>query len=280
MQRTEAFALFESMIVVAQEELFSFTINSEMSVEHKADKSAVTACDKRIDQKLTQIARGKGLQVVSEEGDHVMEIVEAGNYVTIDPIDGTLGYIEYVNYAVEHDGLSAFGKEDLGSTSDFCLLLGIVENGIPRYGAMYNYITHEKIFVDGSDSNATVRENNVRGYSQPRVVYFDQRFIDDEVNQKLLQVEGVTVVTQAALGLKSLYTVMNPHTEAATVHRVQSAGLWDVMPAAVAARAFGASVFDDHGQQLELTKYILLPGKGATILKGNVFNFVIDMLRQ
>lgn len=280
MQRTDTFELFESMINVAKEELFSFTTSSEMSIEHKADKSAVTECDKRIDQKLSEMAHDKGLQVVSEEGEHVMQIVESGNYITIDPIDGTLGYIEYVNHAVEHGGLSTFGKEDLGPTSDFCLLLGLVENGIPTYGAMYNYITHEKILLDGSDSDATVRENDVRGYSQPRAVYFDQRFLDDEINKKLQQVEGATIITQAALGLKSLYTILNPHQEAATVHRVQSAGLWDIMPAAVAARAYGGRVLDDKGNNLAYKNYILLPGKGATILKGKGFDFVTDLLQK
>ncbi len=278
MNKSQAFELFERMIEVAQAELLKFTLNTSINIESKADKTLVTACDQTIDNALSQIAGQEGLQVVSEEGEHVIEIAKSGNYMTIDPIDGTLGYIEYVNYALENGGIESFGKADLGAKSDFCLLLAIVENSIPKYAAVYNYITKEKILVS-SDPVEVIRNMNVRGYDAENCFYMDQR-MGGKLEQEVQSMPGVTSVTQAAFGLKSIYTVINPHQNAVTIHRVQSAGLWDVMPAAVAAIAFGAEIYDDLGEELKFNEYIVLPGKGATVIKGELFKFVAGKLKS
>jgi len=231
-----------------------------------------------IDQRLTQIAHEHNLQVVSEEGEHVLDIVKSGNYITIDPIDGTLGYIEYVNSALEKGNLHEFGKTDLGAKSDFCLLLGIVIDNKPVFAAVYNFITKEKILVS-ADPVEIIRENNVRGYNAKNCFYLDQRE-GGQLEQEVKAMSDVTSIVQAALGLKSIYTIVNAHENAITIHRVQSAGLWDIMPAAVAALAFNARVLDDNGNELKLNEYIILPGKGATFIKGEKFQFVKDKLKE
>jgi hypothetical protein len=52
------------------------------------------------------------------------------------------------------------------------------------------------------------------------------------------------------------------------------------MPAAVATRAFGGQVYDDTGDILRLTDYVILPGIGATIIKGEKFAFILERLRR
>ena len=64
------------------------------------------------------------------------------------------------------------------------------------------------------------------------------------------------------------------------VHRVQSAGLWDIMPAAVAARCCGGEIYDDRGDPLRLTDYVILPGMGVTVIKGAYFSFVAEELKK
>lgn len=279
MNKDEAFFLFNEMISVANDELFNFTVNAPISLGYKADRSIVTECDKRIEDKLVEIAQLNNLQVVPEEGEKSLEIVKSGNYLTIDPIDGTLGYLEYVNHAIDTGDINNFLNEDLGAPSDFCLLLGLVEDSLPVYGACYNFITKEKILIDGSNPENIVRQNNVRSYSQDYALYVDQR-TGDFIEEELTKLEDVEVIKQAALGLKSLYTIINPHKSAITVHRVQIAGLWDVMPAAVACRAFGGHIYDDKSEPLKFDQYIFLPGKGATIIKGDKFDFVLDRLSK
>lgn len=275
MNKQEAFALFDELISIAENELIDFTLNTVINSEQKADKSVVTACDKRIDEKLTAYAHARGLQVVSEEGKHVTDIVRSGNYITIDPIDGTLGYIDYVNAALEKNNISQFLDKDLGPEHDFSLLLGIVENGVAQFGACYNYVTKEKILIDGNNKNNLFWQNKKRDYAGTNAAYLDPRPAGD-VDSQLISMNEVTVIKQATVGLKSLYAVLNSHESSVMAHTVQTAGLWDILPAAVATRAFGGIVYDGLHQPLVINQYIVLPGKGALVLKGEHFKFLLN----
>jgi 3'-phosphoadenosine 5'-phosphosulfate (PAPS) 3'-phosphatase len=256
-----------------------FTVSSQLKIQEKADKSLVTACDRIIDEKLTSIVSSYGFSVISEEGKHVQKIVESGNYVTIDPIDGSLGYIDYANdFYLKNTSVVPFLK-DLGPSSDFSLLLGIVENAVPKYGACYNYVTKEKIFLDG-DNRANFSRTNARTiYDQENVAYVDQRK-GDWIEDRIKETKNTTAITQATVGLKSLYTIINPHKSAIMCHRVQSSGLWEILPAAVASRIFGGEIYDDCGDTLKLNRYIELPGRGCTVIKGEAFAFVRDLIRN
>lgn len=269
--------MFNILIQEAKDVLFSFTTNLPLNAQQKADKTLVTDCDKKIDEKLSNLARNSGLQVISEEGEHILDIVKSGNYMTIDPIDGTLGYIEYINYALGHGGIQEFLQKDLGAISDFCLLLGIVEKGEPRFGAVYNYITKEKILIDSNDRNALLRENNVRNYNQKYAVYVDQRE-ENEEEKKLLTQPDISAIRQATLGLKSIYTILNPHKSAITIHKVQPAGLWDILPAAVATQAFGGKIYDGNRKELKLNEYIILSEVGTIVVKGNKFEKIEESI--
>lgn len=278
--KNHAFELFETLIAAAQKELLRYTLTSQFSSDQKPDKSYVTGCDRAIDSLLSDIAGKVGLLVVSEEGRHSQEIVQGGNYITIDPIDGTLGYIDYVQDALRQGDMMKFLYRDLGPGSDFCLLLGIVENGKPIFGACFNFVTREKILIDGSIPQNLIREKIGRKYEHKYAVYLDQRAQDDPLTKKILALPNIFPIRQAALGLKSLYTILNPHHEAITLHMVQSAGLWDILPAAVAARAFGGALYDGNGVPVKFKEYITLPGHGAIIIKGDKFKFILNELRK
>lgn len=276
---SKAYELFDRMIMVAKKELFEFTLNQPFVKEQKADKSVVTACDKAIDKKISAISKEAGFAVVSEEGEHTVEVVKTGSYLTIDPIDGTLGYIDYVNDALAHGDIANFLKKDLGSLHDFCLLVGIVANGIPQYGLLYNYVTEETILVDGNDTSHLVRKNNIRNYTQQYAAYIDQYGKNEELGQLFINMPEVSIIKQATVGLKSLYALLNAHEAAVMPHRAQASGLWDILPAAVAARAFGGEIYDDLGNPLRLDTYAVIPGKGVTVIKGEKFQFVKDILK-
>jgi len=163
---------------------------------------------------------------------------------------------------------------------------GFVYESISEASDERNFPAPGKIYeVDGlgmhlnCKENCT-RENNVRKHSEQNAVYLDQRFIDDPVTKELLSLSDVSPIMQATFGLKSLYTLINPHKNAVTVHRVQSAGLWDVVPAAVAAKVYGGEMYDELGKPLKLAEYIILPGKGAAVVKGDKFKFVLDRIQS
>lgn len=273
-----AYSLFENLIKIAQKTLLDFTLSQRENISKKikADKTLVTGCDRKIDDVLSKVCKNLGYSVVSEEGSQVLDIVKSGNYITIDPIDGSLGYLDYVNYTF-FEKKGDFISTDLGPQSDFCLLIGIVENNIPAYGCCYNYFSKEKILVDGSSKKNLIRERSLRDYKGKNVAYLDQR-PGTELEKELLNMKDVIGIKQATVGLKSIYTIINEHESAVTLHQVQTSGLWDVMPAAVAACAFGGEICDELGKSLKTNEYIILPGKGCLILKGEKFEFVKNRL--
>jgi fructose-1,6-bisphosphatase/inositol monophosphatase family enzyme len=278
MDREKAYKIFGEMISSAKREVVDFTLNHKFDVEKKADKTSVTACDKHIDKVLSDYAKSQGLSVISEEGDQENEIVKSGNYITIDPIDGSLGYIDHVNFALSLGNIKTFLKTDLGAQADFCLLLGIVENSEPKYGCCYHYVTGEKIMLDASDKQACYVELEYRKRIYTNACYIDQR-AGESIEKSILSQGNVKGILQATLGLKSLYTFLNQHNNALTIHRVQHAGLWDILPAAVASKAFSGILLDDEGNEVVYNKYVILPGKGATAIKGESFLSVQNKLR-
>jgi 3'-phosphoadenosine 5'-phosphosulfate (PAPS) 3'-phosphatase len=278
MNQTEAFAIFEQMINLAKDAVVNFTLKNKFDIEKKADKTAVTACDMHIDKVLSDFAKAQGLSVISEEGDKEYAIVKSGNYITIDPIDGSLGYIDHVNFSLGIGDIKTFLKTDLGPQADFCLLLGIVQDSEPKYGCCYHYVTGEKILLDATDKEHCHVELNYRRRAYPNACYIDQR-AGESIEKSILDQENVRGILQATLGLKSLYTFLNQHDNALTIHRVQHAGLWDILPAAVAAKAFSGLLLDDEGNDVVYNKYVILPGRGATAIKGKRFLSVQNLLR-
>src|SRR3989338_2056520 len=127
-----AYNLFNRMIRVAESEVISFVANQELDVEAKEDKTVVTALDKRLDLVLSEIAVENGFDVVSEEGEQHLKIVRSGNYLTIDPLDGTSAFIRHFNGAISEGIKSHLCKRLIESpASDYALLLGIVEEVRP-----------------------------------------------------------------------------------------------------------------------------------------------------
>jgi fructose-1,6-bisphosphatase/inositol monophosphatase family enzyme len=280
MDKNKTYELFDNMISEAEKELHNSTVNSRLSVRKKADSTFVTQCDLAIDEKLNDIATKSGFRIISEENTHAIETVKSGNYMTIDPIDGTLGYIEYVERAFSGNDIGSFLSSDLGPQSDFCLLLGIVSEGNPAYGAVYNYVTREKILLDGSDAANTVRTGKIRNFSQKNAAYIDTRPISDSVMDTVMAQPDTSLISEAAFGLRAVYSLINPHESSIAIHRTQTAGVWDIIPAAVAARAYGGKIFDDTGEPFKTTEYVILPGHGATVIRGMKFEFITGELKK
>ena len=278
MNPTEIFGLFKQMIELARSEIVKFTLSQSLSLDFKADKTVVTSCDIHIDNLLFSLARKNGFCVISEEGDKSNTVLKNGNYMTIDPIDGSLGYIENVNHALAHGGIKSFLTKDLGPESDFCLLIGIVINGTPRYGCCYNYITQEKILLDAENPMNCIIENERRAHSGEEVCYISPR-PGNALQERILSLQGVKKVIQATMGLKSLYSLLCNHKSAIVVHKQQESGLWDILPAAVAARAFGGKIIDGSGNEVMYNSYINIPN-GVLVIKGPRFVFVQSELKN
>ena len=275
MPRQEIFDLFERMFLVAEEELLRFTRSVPLVVNQKADKTVVTECDSAIDVKTSRLAAQYGIPIVSEEGEQSAHVVSRGLYCAIDPIDGTQEYIECVNDALGTSGAPNFLKSPTPSQRNFCFLTGIVQDGLAVYGGCYNFVTKEKFLIDARARrlDRSGASSWAGGLTDTSVVYTDPRVRTDPVHGERLQkivekVPGTKVVVQGSFGLNALHALLNGHNDALVYHPVQNAGLWDIVPAAVAAHAYGGEIFDGQGKPLQLSSYVMIPGPGLYVLKG------------
>src|SRR3989344_5280586 len=216
MDRTTAYKLFESMIEAVSSEIIVFTGKHRLELKQKRDKTFVTECDKRLDMVSGNIAKKSGLAVVSEERENDINILKSGNYIIIDAIDGTIGYIKHASSADNVKNPRVNSK--LGSEYDYCFLAAIILKGKPRFGCCYNYVTGEKILMDSSGAQHTLRSGkNLRLFKSPYAHYFENRTLDDVktrkdlINKKLFEDSSLSRYNICDIGFRALLAQLNPH---------------------------------------------------------------------
>jgi len=250
--------LFLELRDLAKKEIKKF---KTVSVKQKADKTVVTQADLHLSKVLTKVLNANGYQVICEEYPESHSLVKSGNYAIIDPIDGTAGFIEHLKRKTEDPRF------------DFCLLVGIVINSVPRYGLCYNFVTDETIIVDSKNKNNII-EVSKRRFNAINARYFEDRS-DDKINNILAtdpSIDGHFNVYP--LGLRTLLLQLNGHNNAVASHFAQQNGLYDIMPAAVAAQFTGAKLLDGFGNPLKYDEYVLIPGGIVTYI-GNKYEKLI-----
>ena len=284
MRRGDAYSLFEKMIELASAEIVSFTKKNRLKVGHKKDRVSgitfVTACDKHLDRLLSELVKNRGLSVVSEEGKADLAALKSGNYITIDAVDGTIGYVAHANSSASKGLNNPCIDPSLDKKNDYCLLVGIVENGTPRFGCCFNYVTGEKIFLDSESNLYTIRTGaRDRAYQGRVVQYFEDRS-KDAINKRIFEDLSVDKrFNVGAFGLRMLLVQLGNHESAVAAHFAQENGLWDILPAAVAAQFTGAVILDGNGNKLEYTKYITIP-EGVIIHSGDKFSWIGNELKK
>jgi fructose-1,6-bisphosphatase/inositol monophosphatase family enzyme len=191
--------------------------------------------------------------------------------MVIDPIDGTLAFLDHVRSS------GCMHNTFLPETCDYALLGGIVEKGKPRFGFSYNYITGDKIFLD-SRGDVTRKGFRRKSFSTLSARYADIR-ANDSINQTLSNDASVSTYHFRSLGLASLYAQLNNHDSFVLAHFPQANGLWDILPAAVAAKFSGANLLDGNGNKVSFTEYVMIP-KGVVMYRGEKFSFLEKALRK
>jgi len=280
MIRKTAYEMFDDVIEAASTELVE-SVEEDLDINHKHDeiggRTVVTNADRRIDAKAKPIVDEYGIPFVSEEGEHDIEIVKTGNYAILDSVDGTLALIEHVKKGSPQNPAI---DPTLGERYDYSLLIGIVEDGRPRFGCCYNYVTGEKIYLD-SEGDVRRTGPSRKEFEARLARYVDSRS-NDPINQRIAKDPAVSTYYLGSLGIASIYAQLYKHEAAVISHFPQENGLWDILPGCVlseADKSNGTRFYDGHGNEISYTDYILIP-KGVVMIRGDKFNWVIDELRK
>jgi fructose-1,6-bisphosphatase/inositol monophosphatase family enzyme len=273
--RKEAYELFRNFISTISEEIAKFTRENKIGITEKDDRTLVTECDKYIDKITGSIAQEKGFSVISEERENDLDTLRSGNYVIIDAIDGTLGYIKHTQSSA--DKTNPHINSQLGYNNDYSFLSAIIINGKPRFGLCYNYVTSETILLDSEDSKHTIWENKNPIFNSKNAHYIDLR-CEDFPNKRLSCHKDTITYQYTSPGMAFIYAQLNNHDSAAIYHFPQQNGLWDIAPACVAAGFSNTHILDGNGEPIKFKDYLDIPKKGLVLIKGNKFNWLRNYL--
>ena len=229
MEREKAFSLFGRMNRAALAALTDYTKNNVPQEQRKeGDRSIFSKADIITDEVLCGIARLSGLRPIGEESETDLQAIGDGNYITIDSIDGSGLYLEHVKSAAKKELATAHFDPDLGDNFDYAVILGIVENGKPRFGSYFSYVTGETIMVDSDSTIHTLwdRANNSNNYEGRTANYIENRVIrgaedwqphNTEVNERISQ-SAISELNVGPLGRRCLYAQLGEHESSAVYH--------------------------------------------------------------
>lgn len=159
----------------------------KLNVEIKSDSSPVTNVDKLLSsyiiKRLGELV--PGIPIVSEEED----IMDHGDiFFLIDPIDGTKSYIK--------------GEDD------YTVNIGLIENGTPTYGFIYqpsfkllHYTDHNKKLVvekNGRDITKETAENN----KDKCIITISHRVVGSKQTQDFIKHHKADAVVQVSSSVK------------------------------------------------------------------------------
>ena len=281
MNRQKAFGMFDETIAIARNALQDlYESKPEMIYRRKSDGSLVSIIDESVDAAVNKNLKKFGLAVVSEESEPGVGLVKGGNYITSDPVDGSEHAVEHFKQARAKSMKSPFDIS-LGRAFDYCLLLGIVLDGKPRFGGYYNYVTGEKILLDSESARHTIWEGENKSLYAAQYARYTENRTNDEINTEIASDSSVRTFNVGPLGIRCLYAQLNGHESAVAVHLgLQENGLYDILPACVAAQFTGAVILDGLGQPIKFTDYILTPNKGTVAYIGKKFSWAGEKLRN
>tara|TARA_Y100000310_G_scaffold344861_1_gene460083 strand:- start:5847 stop:6722 length:876 start_codon:yes stop_codon:yes gene_type:complete len=291
MDQATAYRLFHEMNQLALSELIDYTSNNIPVATEKIDRSVFSGADQRTNDALCDFSRRNGLKPVGEESPEDLSVVRSGNYVTIDSIDGSGHYLKHVEGARAKKLQVPHIDPELGDNFDYAVIIGIVENGRPRFGSYFSYVSGELIMVDSDSINHTVweRGSNLNLYLGEKANYTENRVElginenNSAINRRISDIADKTH-NVGPLGRRCLYAQLGSHESAAVYHMgLQENGLWDILPTCVLAETpenrRKTRIYDGNGNPIVFTEYAQTPNKGVILTHGPEFEWISKEIR-
>ena len=113
--------------------------SEEYDISEKADKSLLTEADLRANKSIIGFLEKYNWPILSEESKDDLSRLESSRLWIVDPLDGTNDFIE--------------------KTGDFCLMIGLVEEGQPILGFVYQP-TEDKLYFAQKNKGAFLKQGD------------------------------------------------------------------------------------------------------------------------
>lgn len=204
--------------------------------ELKSDASPVTAADRAAEALILSALKRDfpGIPVISEENPASHGALAASCFFLVDPLDGTRAFIN--------------------GTPDFCVSIGLVENGLPVAGALHGPIRDETVWAGESlwracGDIARAEPFPVRAKpdpARPKIAIASKLHNNAETDRVLAELRVETIIRRSS-ALKFIALVAG---EADFYPRRGRTMQWDIAAGDAILRAAGGGILDDAGQPL------------------------------
>jgi sulfate adenylyltransferase subunit 2/3'(2'), 5'-bisphosphate nucleotidase len=202
--------------------------------ELKSDHSPVTAADRASEALiLRHLAQAfPDIPVVSEENGASHVALAASRFFLVDPLDGTRAFIN--------------------GTADFCVVIALVEAGVPVAAALHAPIADETVWVGEGlwRAKGDIRERELFPPAPPRpaskpLVGIASQLHGSPATERVLADYGVGTVTRMSSALKFVALAAG---EADLYPRLAPTMQWDIAAGDAILRARGGGILDLEGR--------------------------------
>jgi 3'(2'), 5'-bisphosphate nucleotidase len=204
--------------------------------EMKADASPVTAADRAAEALILAALQRDfpDLPVISEENPASHVALNSSRFFLVDPLDGTRAFIN--------------------GTADFCVSIGLVENGEPVAGALHAPIADETTWAGESLWRASGEISRAEPFpplpvhdpARPRIAIASKLHNNAETDRVLADLGAITIIRRSS-ALKFVALVAG---EADVYPRRGRTMQWDIAAGDAILRSRGGAVLDDEGRPL------------------------------
>jgi len=278
MNLNKAYDFFEKIIEKVSQSIGPFVKENKLEKNIKTDETGcrtlVTNIDKYIDRIVSKYAKQKGINIISEEGDNEIEILRKGDYFIFDSIDGTLAAAKHVESSTDLKNPNI--NKTLGPEYNYTFLGAIIENGQPKFGVCYDYVSGETILLNSENiKNLVWMKSSKENYLANNALYLDNRFRinKDKINIRLIN-ESDETFWYSSPGKAFILAQLCGYKSVAISHFFQQNGLWDIAPACIITNLTETKILDGFRNPIKFNKYLLIPGKGNTLYKGDKFSWL------
>lgn len=235
----------EKVIIIAKDagKILSKYFNTGIDVGYKQDEfDPVTQADKESDdfiRKALSITFPDD-EILSEEND-ARPSSYAKRVWMVDPMDGT--------------------KDFVGGRASFAVMIGLLDNNVPRLGVVFNPITNELLYAvrdegafrefEGKTESLHVSENNKLSEATLVVrnqIVGDIRPLDEQVNKLPVKYR----ISEGSIGLK-LGLIAQGKADI-SIHTNIHGCKWDTLAAEVIITEAGGAILDLEGNKLDYSK--------------------------
>ncbi|MDZ7612033.1 MAG: 3'(2'),5'-bisphosphate nucleotidase CysQ [Candidatus Moranbacteria bacterium] len=212
----------------------------EAKVEYKKDESPLTEADLASNKILCENLAGAGYPILSEENEDDLDRLKIGKVWIIDPLDGTMDFVQ--------------------ETGEFSVMAALAENGRPALGAVYLPATGELYWSEkgkgafleiGANQSEKLETTSIDDSKKARMVVSRNHLKpeDEQISQKL----GINKMKKVGSNGIKIGLIAKGEAEL-FLNTGSGMGEWDLCAPEIILEEAGGEVTDKRGRKIQYNK--------------------------